>query len=217
MIVVKAYKGAVEFPKAYKGTQLLYEAGGNLPKEYQQVEYLQSTSNDFETNYIETGLYYTNDLTVNLDFYVDSAFGNYGRLFGIDDTQYEVLGMSDAASMYFRCYTPDGTDSHGYSFTNGTRNTLSYGNGALVVNDIQQWTYTPAVYGSNSLRLFSSHADRDGAYKMYSCQIYQGGILVRDFVPCYRKSDQEPGLYDLVNGVFYTNQGSVPFLVGGNV
>jgi hypothetical protein len=69
-----------------------------------------------------------------------------------------------------------------------------------------------------SIWLFSSDGgDRDGAYKLYTCQFEENGVLMRDFVPCYRKSDHEPGLYDLVNGVFYTNQGSVPFLVGGNV
>ena len=31
------------------------------------------------------------------------------------------------------------------------------------------------------------------------------GTLVRDLVPCYRKSDGVVGMYDIVNKKFYTN------------
>ena len=42
--------------------------------------------------------------------------------------------------------------------------------------------------------------------------MYYNGTLVRDFIPCYRNSDNEIGLYDLVNDIFYTNQGLVIYL-----
>ena len=45
--------------------------------------------------------------------------------------------------------------------------------------------------------------------------IYQDEILVRNFVPAKRNSDNKPGMYDLVNNVFYVNQGSgADFLMG---
>jgi hypothetical protein len=53
--------------------------------------------------------------------------------------------------------------------------------------------------------------------KLYSCKIYNNSILVRDFIPCYRKADNKPGLYDVINDVFYTNAGTGEFNVGGNV
>lgn len=40
----------------------------------------------------------------------------------------------------------------------------------------------------------------------YRFKIWDDGTLVRDFIPVYRKSDNKPGLYDLVNGVFYSNE-----------
>ena len=43
---------------------------------------------------------------------------------------------------------------------------------------------------------------------------YFNNSLVRDFVPCIRNSDNKPGMYDRVNNVFYTNQGSGEFLYG---
>lgn len=41
--------------------------------------------------------------------------------------------------------------------------------------------------------------------KMYYCKIYESDTLVRDLVPCYRIADSVIWMYDLVNGVFYTN------------
>jgi hypothetical protein len=48
---------------------------------------------------------------------------------------------------------------------------------------------------------------------MYSCQIYDNGTLIRDYVPCITP-DNEAGLYDLVNGAFYANMGSGAFKSG---
>ena len=45
-------------------------------------------------------------------------------------------------------------------------------------------------------------------YQVYSLTIRQDGELVRDFVPCVRRSDGEPGLFDRVEGCFYGNSGS---------
>ena len=47
--------------------------------------------------------------------------------------------------------------------------------------------------------------------KIYSCQIYDNGTLVRNFIPVLRKSDNEIGMLDLVEGKFYTNAGTGKF------
>lgn len=46
--------------------------------------------------------------------------------------------------------------------------------------------------------------------KLYSCQIYDNGTLVRDFVPCI-KDDGKVGLYDIVGKQFYGNAGTGVF------
>ena len=48
-------------------------------------------------------------------------------------------------------------------------------------------------------------------------KIWNNDSLVRDFVPCYRKSDSVIGLYDLVSQTFFINQGSGSFIKGGDV
>ena len=52
---------------------------------------------------------------------------------------------------------------------------------------------------------------------IYSCKLYQDEILLRDYIPCYRKSDSAIGLYDLINDEFYPNSGTGTFLKGVDV
>lgn len=55
-------------------------------------------------------------------------------------------------------------------------------------------------------------ADNISTVYIYSCQIYDNGTLVRDYVPWQRASG-EIGLYDQVNAKFYPNAGEGSLLV----
>ena len=52
------------------------------------------------------------------------------------------------------------------------------------------------------------------AMRLYAFKLYDNGVLVRNYVPCYRKSDNVVGLYDTVNNKFYINKGSGTFKYG---
>ena len=70
--------------------------------------------------------------------------------------------------------------------------------------------YLGATYGLDMNKKFCGN--------IYSCQMYdENEVLVRDFVPCYRKADNKSGMYDLVNDVFYTSATSTDFDVGPDV
>lgn len=53
--------------------------------------------------------------------------------------------------------------------------------------------------------------------RIYKALFYNGETCVREFYPCYRLSDSVAGMYDKINGVFYTNTGSGTFTVGADV
>ena len=48
---------------------------------------------------------------------------------------------------------------------------------------------------------------------IWSCQAYDNGTLIRDCYPCLNPNGV-PGLYDIVNGVFYGSATSAPFVAG---
>ena len=53
--------------------------------------------------------------------------------------------------------------------------------------------------------------------RYYQLRIEKDGVLMRDMIPCYRKSDGEVGMYDIVTGKFYTNTGKGTFTKGADV
>ncbi len=50
--------------------------------------------------------------------------------------------------------------------------------------------------------------------RIFRAKIWDDGVLVRDFVPAMRNADEEIGLFDIVNVVFYTNAGTGVFIGG---
>ena len=51
--------------------------------------------------------------------------------------------------------------------------------------------------------------------RIYSCQIYDNGTIVRDFKPCINP-EGKIGMYDTINSVFYPNVGTGEFIPGHN-
>lgn len=62
----------------------------------------------------------------------------------------------------------------------------------------------------------NSYSYRTGA-KMYRLRVWQNGVLIRDYYPCYRKTDVAIGLYDIVGSQLYLPENSATFLKGSNV
>lgn len=185
---------------------------------YQQVEYIESTG----TQYIDTGLKLNQDSKVELEFKITEA------------GDYNVFGSRTSASennfgiIFSNTYQEIDVD-----FQNYTTNRLS------ISNDISRKIYKISNEGlyigdiKKTVTSYENFTTPENAYifnmsgnppdieiakmKLYYCKIWDGDTLVRDFIPCYQKSDNVAGLYDLVNDVFYTNAGTGNFTVGAEV
>lgn len=59
--------------------------------------------------------------------------------------------------------------------------------------------------------LFKSYA------RIYALKVDNADSTIGDFIPCYRKSDGEIGMYDTISKTFYTNAGTGTFLKGADV
>lgn len=194
---------------------------GKLPSDYQQVEYIQSTG----TQYIDTG-YKTNE-TTEFNLKVETTNPELawdGCIIG-SRTQYNATDSFvlclNYANLGLHCQLVSGQHQTGGYVLNEGIHTYNYKNGELYINDTRALA-REKVNTQSTLNLYifklnqTSPDGRGFRGKLYYCKLYDNGILVRDFVPCYRKSDNVIGLYDLVNGVFYTNQGTDTFLKGEN-
>ena len=182
-----------------------------LPAEYQEVEYIKSDG----YAYINSGVYGNQDSVVELDFKIDviadaTMFG--ARTSATSNAFYILIrGGTWFASAY------DGSGNDDFKI-NGTaivadtnRHKITIDKRERYFDDVQSesiGTYT-AFTTPKELYLFRSSHQANGTkmaeMRIYSCIINDNGTPVRNFVPCYRKQDNEIGMYDLINGSFYAN------------
>ena len=188
-----------------------------LPEGYTEVDYIESSG----TQYVNTGFKPTSNTKYELD--IDSINSN--------DTAY-IIGTIDGNSNRNNIYlTSNGYFSAGYGsayqsttikFQANTKYNIKLDKNLFYIDNVLAYSFTEETFNNTvTSYLFARNnggtIDRLTSMKLYSCKIYDNNIIVRNFIPCYRNSDNEIGLYDLVNNVFYTNAGTGTFTYGSTV
>ena len=195
-----------------------------LPYEYQEVEYIESTG----TQYIDTGVVPSNKTQVDIEFEISSTSEADAALFGARDG----VGSSSSFVIWANNHGGNTNSTFAYSTYSSRKNLLldtkyacKYSWAGMFVNGEQignppssDITFTcQSVALLLGVRTGTTLDNRRFIGKVYSAKIFDNVTLLRHFIPCYRKSDGEIGLYDLVNNVFYVNQGTGTLLKGKNV
>lgn len=194
-----------------------------LPSVYQEVEYLESTG----TQYIDTGYTFTNpNFKIELKYQKNTSLAT--NVFGVDT---RVTPRQMHGNIYNRTFYL-GNSSVVNNVTQELNTDYDYTvvfneNGAYFKLNENEYSYTgTTAWNGASLSdyLFTSHQTEAGGtlYNMkgriYYARFYnENNVMVRNFIPCYRKLDDKPGMYDTVNNVFYTNEGTGEFIVGEDV
>ena len=191
-----------------------------LPSEYQEVEYIKSTG----TQYIDTGVIPTIDTTVEIELMsdTDNVFPYGSRTSSTTNDKHCVLLNLRSLNVYALM----GNSSADASFFKQYLNPCKIKNGkdGFYINGDLARDYGDITFSASSLNLYlfalnspnEAYATRAFVGNIYSCKIYEGNNIIRDYIPCYRKADNVIGLYDLANGVFYTNSGTGTFLKGND-
>lgn len=215
-----------------------------LPNAYQQVEYIESTG----TQYINSNVNQADVYGYNIEFestgiiHSENTFFLDG-IFGVNNTK--VDNEVRDTKLWFSYDTTNNTGKNGaflhgkYQYsTNISLDSYYQKHNLLILND--EVNYDDRVLGTLedttnavadvNIYIFAAHGVNSsgvsvGARFFSKTRIYYlkfygaNNNLIRDFVPCYRIQDEEPGLYDTVNGVFYQNsaEGNEKFLVGPNI
>lgn len=183
-----------------------YKFETKLPNTYTELEYI-TMPNDAINGYlngINTGVIYN---TANkIEFTYKSTDTAYNILFlcgFTSPTQREepyIAGLSPFVTVGYTTSTllPSGI----------SRAELSDGTIRTFVLDYTTNNTKPILFGG----WYDYHWSR--TIDWYSFKIWNGDTLLRDFIPCVRTSDGAIGMYDTVNGVFYTNAGTGTFTAG---
>ena len=190
-----------------------------LPDEYQQVEYIESTG----TQYIDTNFKGNQDTKITCESVISDEFksGYYQGLFGATDVNVSTelnrnvihMHRASASNLIIMAtygnkikiigFSGDITKKHIYELD---KNIYKVDNEIIYSYPMQTFMCTQNI---NIFRDNNSYT-QDKRYcnmKLYSFKIYDNESLIRNFIPCYRNTDNIIGLYDTVEGKFYTNQG----------
>lgn len=139
------------------------------------------------------------------------CYGQYLRSTGIaaDTTKWHII---DHNKNICRIYGIDSYDEE--TITDST--TVVDG---VAINVIEEQTFTaPHTLLIGAIRSGSSSPGSlyytKARYR--GCQLYDNGVLIRDFIPC-KNADGEIGMYDTVNAKFYGNAGSGTFVAGDEI
>lgn len=208
-----------------------------LPDIYQKVEYIFNVD---KTQYINTGIYPNSDTRCVLTFNIldENYSENREPFFGCCYYSYLYAFYYPGYALVFHRIsnvTPDISGSfgdssafQGISISTGHKHIFdfNYPGGKFFLDDRQigssQKTFNAYNY---PIMLFAAYKWGDTVYidrkveqYIYSFKAYQHNVLIRDMYPCYLKSDpQTVGMYDLINDVFYGNDGTGIFYKGPDV
>lgn len=192
-----------------------------LPTGYVQLEYLQSNGGQYiNSNYVQTSekQRIVCDVTFTETHNEQSICGSQNQT---DWHGTIIPHCTNGTNIAIFCglnfpVTVDGTLNTDYQMD------ILADNGTLTAT-INGTTYTgnydpPIISGFPIYVFANNHAGNAvqiiNGLRLRKLQLYDGELLVRDFVPALRVSDNVGGLYDLANGSFYTNIGSGTFSCG---
>lgn len=204
------------------------DAKANIPSEYEEVEYIESTG----TQYINTNIIPTNTTGVEAKISICANNNKDNIIMGCRAT-----GSGDNRYWIDVDWTGSGVIIFGFNSNTPANDRYVLKNSDVgkpfiismnYMNDragkVNGETYDTSLSSktlasiTHPMYIFAGNRSGDTAYqyagKLYNLKITNGTNVIKNFIPCYRKSDNVAGLYDLVNDVFYTNQGTGNFIVG---
>ncbi len=182
----------------------------NFEDLYEPLEYLESSG----TQYINTGIVDTNNTSIEVKHYTSTGTSVYGTTTGFNYT------CSSTYPGGYWYYWDRNTSGVGGASTTREIMTIKQDNNKCYRNGTLVHTYTAVTFtDSQNMWLFGRNGNGTisdaGTTRIYYCKIWNNTTLVRDYIPCRRRSDGVLGLFDKVNYTFVTNSGSGTFKASG--
>lgn len=190
---------------------------------FETLEYIESTG----TQYIKTGYTPNVNTKIIFDFECVSTTGssNYPYYFGAEaSNNSNRFGLWQNSSYLAPRYTPISENLPTSLYPINNRYVVEFSNGKVYINNQEILSNTTTITLSNvQLYLFAMNNNNNSSItsdgepskiRLYSCQIYDNEILVRDYLPKRDKYTSVLGMYDSVRQLLDVNAGSGDFIPG---
>lgn len=205
----------IHIPHAYRNYEETTIETVDVETEYTPVEYIESSG----TQYIDTGFKPNQDTRVVLDADVlaTNVSGAIQIISVTDGTNYFVLRINAEFTAY-QARRGTGalfTISHsgnlyGRHLFDLNKSIISV-DGVETVDSERSYSIDYSIYIGTQNNKGSTTGK--AALKIYSCQIYDNGILIRDFIPV-KDASSIACLYDKVTKAYFYNAGTGVFTAG---
>lgn len=190
----------------------VFITGGQAAQRVNYVEYIESSG----TQYIDTGFKPNNNTRVVMNLlYTGSE--NISNEFGAwnSSNNASFICLTTGQNNLYPFY---GNASQTVSVDRTARHTVDMDKNVVKMNGTTMITFNQMSFQC-TYPMFLCCFNNAGAtenmtsMRIYSCQIYDNGTLVRDFWPCY-DPEGVACLYDKVEKKYYYNAGSGEFIAG---
>ena len=194
--------------------------GSALPYDA-EVEYLDSSG----TQWIDTGVYGSNTLVVNMEINVlaysskdAEIIGSTTDRWGSDRRGYELVYATKSSRAFG--WWHDNHKSINFNIYIGNKCSVNISNGVLSIKDYKGVNHDIDIAQSGSfttsttLPIFATRNPRriSSPLRIYSVQMKRNGVTILDFIPV--RKNGVGYMYDKVSGQLFGNQGKGQFIIG---
>ena len=201
---------------------ILLNDGLFMPPGYQRIEWLESDG----TPYIDSGIECTSDLIVEFDYmWISRSSTNTGICGGMSSANSPMI-LRHTCNPYYGYYMMYASSTSGriavFAVANNTRCVCMVNpvTGLAKINGTSAvFTPVPSGYTTGKGYGIFARINENGEKfsniqsRFYSVKFYRNGKQIGNFVPCIRKSDSTPGMYNTIAHDFRTNAGTGTFTV----
>lgn len=187
-----------------------------LPSAYQEIEYLESGNSG--NQYIDTQIVQSDGLIFEIDFQLTRLaraayfMGEYG---GGSFYLYVSNGVLGESAFFQTAFGTSWSNTSLLADLNRHKLIYEISGGNLTVTENEQTILAKPIttLSTASIKVAGTTHSPPIPCRTFESKMTKAGIVIQDLIPCYRKSDNKPGMYDTVSKTFYTNAGTGEFTI----
>lgn len=206
-------------------TEQCYEEIAFVSNDYQKVQFLESDGNQI----INTNINFDKNYYIDIDCMLSDKI-NIGYIFGFRQNLYREYSIeldnleNDQGGIKVKLSNSniEISESNRIKLDTNRRYKIRCSNQNITIDRINVYESSNTLYSGNYAKnpslLGCKNMNNNFVGRIYGFKIYEYSQSINDsinlkhnFMPCIRKSDKEPGLYDTVEKKFYPNNGTGKF------
>ena len=185
-----------------------YVLSTKIPKSYQEVEYIEATGEQVITTNIQSAKL----ITAEIDAQFTAGTSNSQLLLWIDTYATNWVGQNNSQ------YSVGASNRLEISCTERKTLNVEFDSSSITLEIDGLTTTRTGTHNNNKYySIFYKNGTWNSKVKLFKLTVKENNIVIGNFIPCYRKSDGEIGLYDTIEEVFLTNAGTGKFEKGPDV